>query len=153
MKTLARSIGVLFLLAVVPVLAFGQDFKRTESGLQYRTVRVGTGPVAKVGQLATIHEIMKRQDGTVITDTYAYNMTPQFEIGGNQAIKGLDEGVAGMRVGEIREFIVPPALSQRKFYPANLPPNDVLHYEVLLVKLTDKKPAETAPTAAARQVP
>ena len=117
----------------------GQDFKRLESGLQFRTLRAGTGPAAKVGQIAVIHEITKKLDGSVVTDTYALNATPQFEIGADQVIKGVDEGVVGMRVGEIRELIVPPLLSKRKGYPPNLSPDDVLHYEVLLVRVIDRK--------------
>ena len=132
---------LLISLTVCLLPARSEEFKRSGSGLQFRTIRAGTGPIAKIGQTAVIHEVTRKQDGSLVADTYALNVTPQFEIGADQVIKGVDEGVVGMRVGEIRELIVPPSLSKRKGgYPPNLSPDDVLHYEVLLVRVIDRKP-------------
>jgi FKBP-type peptidyl-prolyl cis-trans isomerase len=49
-------------------------------------------------------------------------------------IDGLDEGVTGMTIGERRHLVVPPTLSRRSAYPANLSP-DVLDYDVTLVAI------------------
>lgn len=138
MKLLALSPLVALVLGLTP--ARGEEFTHSESGLQFRTVRAGTGPAARAGQIAVIHEITKKQDGSLVADTYALNVTPEFEIGVGQVIKGLDEGVVGMRVGEIRELIVPPSLSKRQDYPSHLSPDDTLHYEVLLVRIIEKPP-------------
>lgn len=59
----------------------------------------------------------------------------RFLLGGKQVIDGLDEGVMGMKVGERRRMVVPPSLSRRSSYPADLDPNAVLYYDVLVVAI------------------
>ena len=61
-------------------------------------------------------------NGTVIYSTRVKNNPLNFLLGGNQVIAGVDEGVTGMRVGERRNSVVPPALSKRSSYPENTPP-------------------------------
>ena len=108
----------------------------TESGLIYEVIETGSGPLAQVGDMALIHETMKRGDGTMIADTWAMNHPIRILLGGNQAIAGLDEAITGMRVGERRELIVPPSLSRRTSYPENglFGPADTLYYDVLLLQ-------------------
>ena len=108
----------------------------TPSGLVYRVVHPGTGPVAKAGDKALIHETTRLQDGTVITDTWKLNFPIPFVVGGKQVIDGLDEAVRGMRVGERRSLVVPPALSKRSVYPDSISPQDTLYYDVILLKVT-----------------
>ncbi len=113
----------------------------TESGLQYMVTQVGTGPTAQQGQFATIHETTRLKNGTVITDTWSMNHPIRFQLGAHQVIKGMDEAVTGMRVGEERKLIVPPSLSQRAFYPENalFGPNDTLYYQVILLQVEEKE--------------
>jgi len=54
-------------------------------------------------------------------------------LGGQQVIDDVDEGVTGMRIGERRKLIVPPALSRRSTYPDGLSPEDTLYYDVELI--------------------
>jgi FKBP-type peptidyl-prolyl cis-trans isomerase len=110
---------------------------RTASGLVYEVVEEGTGPVAETGQLALVHETTRREDGTVVTDTWAMNHPVRFLLGGNQAIDGVDEAVTGMRVGERRRLVVPPSLSRRSVYPDSIRPEDTLYYDVVLLQVTD----------------
>jgi hypothetical protein len=58
-----------------------------------------------------------------------------FRLGANQVITGVDEGVTGMRVGERRLLVVPPALSRRAAYPANTPPDSTLHIDGELIAI------------------
>jgi FKBP-type peptidyl-prolyl cis-trans isomerase len=81
---------------------------RTPSGLGYQVLRPGDGATATTGLLATIWEITTLLNGTVVFDGYATNTPITFLLGGNQVIKGVDEGVTGMRVGEKRRLRVPP---------------------------------------------
>lgn len=132
-----RKLLLVALLIAGPAVA--QDFQTTESGLQWRTIRQGTGPEAKPGHAVLVHEVTKKEDGTVVTDTFAMNHPLRFDLGAGQVIAGFEEGVTGMKVGEIRNLVVPPALSQRKTYPDSLSPDDVLHYEVLLIKVYERE--------------
>ena len=109
---------------------------KTPSGLAYRVVHPGTGPVAQAGDKALIHETTRLKDGTVVTDTWKLNFPIPFVLGGNQVIDGLDEAVTGMRVGERRHLVVPPALSKRSVYPDSISPQDTLYYDVILLQVT-----------------
>ena len=110
----------------------------TRSGLQYEIVGKGRGPRAKAGDEVRIHETTKLQDGTLIYSTLTQGRPVKFLLGGKQAIAGVDEGVTGMRVGERRKLIIPPALSKRSSYPANTPPDAVLYYDVELVEIVKR---------------
>jgi hypothetical protein len=119
----------------------------TASGLRFQVIESGTGPVAAQGDHAFIHETMRVVNDTVIVDTWALNSPIEFLLGGDQVIDGVDEGVTGMRVGERRRLIVPPALSKRdkpceKADPAECPapptlyePTDTLQYEITLLRV------------------
>ena len=106
----------------------------TKSGLAYTVVAAGSGDGAAPGKYVTIHETTTFEDGRVHFTTDGRDPI-RFLLGGKQVIDGLDEGVTGMKVGERRRMVVPPALSQRREYPAGLSPQDVLHYDVVLVKI------------------
>ena len=51
------------------------------------------------------------------------------------ATEGEDEGLRGMKTGEIREMIIPPALSKRQSYPPNLSPDSIIVVKVILEKI------------------
>lgn len=116
-----------------------QQFVSTNSGLRYKVIEPGTGPAAKAGDMALIHETAKLANGTIIADTWEMNHPVLFLIGGNQVIEGINEAVTGMRVGERRSIIVPPSLSERTSYPDNglFGPEDTLYYNVILIQLSE----------------
>jgi FKBP-type peptidyl-prolyl cis-trans isomerase len=107
----------------------------TPSGLRYRILVAGSGPSAHRGQEVTIHETTTLTNGTLIFSSLQGDPIT-FLLGGDQVIAGVDEGVAGMKVGETRELEVPPALSHRSSYPANTPPDSTLLITVRLVALS-----------------
>lgn len=107
----------------------------TPSGLVYQIIKHGTGPAAKPGQRVVIHEATTLADGTVVFSTRTKDRPLKFRLGGKQVIDGVDEGVTGMRVGEQRKLIVPPALGKRAVYPEGLDPNATLYYVIELVEI------------------
>lgn len=106
----------------------------TPTGLHYEVLAQGSGPVAARGQRVSIHETTALRNGTVIYSSRGASPIT-FELGANQVIAGVEEGVTGMRVGERRLLVVPPALSKRTSYPANTPPDSTLHIDVELVAI------------------
>lgn len=108
----------------------------TPSGLQYQILKEGIGEGAKVGQDVKIHESTSYRDGTLIFSSE--NMEPiQFTLGGTMVIKGVDEGVQGMKKGEIRKLIVPTSLSKRTSYPPILSKDSILVYKVTLIDIVN----------------
>jgi len=59
-----------------------------------------------------------------------------FRIGAGDVIKGLDEGVAGMREGGKRRLVIPPGLGLGKQGGGGvIPPNATLTYEIELLSV------------------
>lgn len=106
----------------------------TPSGLKYFDLIVGKGEHPSTGKKVTINFIMKTDDGTIIEDTYKSGIPMSFILGNKDAIEGLEEAVATMRVGGKRKLIVPPELGFGAHSFRNIPPSSVLHIEVELIK-------------------
>jgi peptidylprolyl isomerase len=87
------------------------------SSLVKRDVTVGKGAVAKSGDSVTVKYIgVGCSSGKVFDASYtdgASNQEFTFSLGKGQVIKGWDQGVAGMKVGGVRELVIPPALAYR----------------------------------------
>ncbi|KAE9454743.1 hypothetical protein C3L33_13293, partial [Rhododendron williamsianum] len=102
------------------------DYTETESGLQYKDLRVGSGPTPKVGETVVVD-----WDGYTIgyygRIFEARNKTKggsfeggdkdfyKFRVGSQQVIPAFEEAIAGMALGGIRRIVVPPELG----YPDN----------------------------------
>lgn len=113
---------------------------KTDSGLQYRDEKEGTGEKAEKGQTAIVHYTgwlwVDGAKGKKFDSSKDRGQPFDFPIGAGQVIKGWDEGVAGMKVGGKRELIIPPDLG----YGARgaggvIPPNATLFFEVELLKV------------------
>ncbi|KAB5555149.1 hypothetical protein PHYPO_G00030170 [Pangasianodon hypophthalmus] len=79
-------------------------------------------------------------DGTQFDSSYDRSHTQDNLIGDGWLIKGLDEGLLGMCVGEIRNFVIPPFLAfGEKGYGKEIPPHATVVYDILLVDLHNPK--------------
>ena len=110
----------------------------TKSGLQYRVLEKGKGIKAKAGDEVYIYETTSYRNGTVLYSNYNSTSPVKVLIGGNQATEAVDEGLRGMRVGEIRELIAPHYLVKRKGYPSNVSPDSTLVIKMKLDKVVRK---------------
>ena len=107
---------------------------RSPSGLEHQIVEEGRGRQVQRGDTVTIHEALSLPDGRTVFDSrVAPNKAVTFTLGANQVIRGVDEGVTGMRVGERRRLRVPPALDGRSFDPAFIPPTAIRLYDIELL--------------------
>lgn len=110
----------------------------TSSGLKYGILREGNGEAARVGHEVLIHETMSYMNDSLLFSSYALPHPVKVLIGGHQAIDGIDEGLRGMKVGEIRKLVVPPALSRRSGNQTFPHPDSTLLYRVELVDILNK---------------
>lgn len=106
---------------------------KTTSGLVMDTVKEGAGKEAKAGASIKVHYVGTLTDGTEF-DSSRRGKGFGFTLGAGQVIKGWDEGVAGMKVGEVRKLTIPPELAYgARGFPPVIPPNSTLVFEVELL--------------------
>lgn len=110
----------------------------TQSGLMYRILEKGSGMKVQEGDEVFIYETTSYRNGTVLYSNYDSTSPVKVLIGGNQATAAVDEGLRGMRVGEIRELIAPPYLVKRKGYPPNVSPDSILVIKIRLDRIERK---------------
>ena len=95
---------------------------------------VGTGDVAVAGKNVTVHYTGWLTDGTKFDSSVDRGQPFQFPLGAGRVIKGWDEGVAGMKVGEKRKLTIPPDLGYGpQGMPPAIPPNSTLIFDVELL--------------------
>ncbi len=104
--------------------------------LQIETLRPGTGPEAKSGDNVTVHYVGTLTNGSKFDSSRDRGKGFPFPLGGGRVIKGWDQGVAGMKVGELRKLTIPPSLAYgERGFPPVIPPGSTLVFEVELLSI------------------
>ncbi|MDX2035929.1 MAG: FKBP-type peptidyl-prolyl cis-trans isomerase [Isosphaeraceae bacterium] len=109
----------------VPPTAVGQTVT-TKSGLQVTTLKPGTGAEVEPGNLVHMKYVGKLDDGT----QFDAGLDFEFRVGTGAVIRGWDEGVPGMKVGEIRKLVIPAELGYGSRGSGKIPPNSRLTFEI-----------------------
>lgn len=94
--------------------------------------------MARPGDEVLIYETTTYRNGTVLYSNYGSKSPVKVLIGGNQATQAVDEGLRGMRTGEVRELTAKPHLVKRKAYPSNVSPDSTLVIKVKLDSIFKK---------------
>ncbi len=90
-----------------------KDFITTESGLQYKIIKEGTGAIPSPGQTVKAHYTgwLDGFDSDKKFDSSRDRGRPfTFKVAAGQVIRGWDESFGTMAVGERRQIIIPPRL-------------------------------------------
>lgn len=112
----------------------------TPSGLSYTVLKEGSGEATKNGDSVTVNYTGMLENGTVFdsnTDPKFRHVEPfEFNLGAGMVIKGWDEGVLGMKVGEKRRLVIPANLAYGAQSPSPLiPANSVLVFDVQVMAI------------------
>jgi len=100
------------------------------SGLKIEDVKLGTGPLAERGDIASIEWCGWLNQG------HEFGSGRQsVQIGGRNVIAGLEYGLIGMGVGGVRKLRVSPHFGYRDQSVPGIPPNAVLNFEINLLWL------------------
>ena len=116
------------------------DGVKTDSGLQYWDIRMGTGAVAKDGDHVKVHYTGWLTTGKKFDSSVDAHQPFDFTIGKGDVIKGWDEGVTGMKVGGKRQLRIPPELAYGAAgYSGVIPPNATLIFDIQLLSIPPAK--------------
>jgi FKBP-type peptidyl-prolyl cis-trans isomerase FklB len=112
--------------------------KTTESGLQYKIEKEGTGPSPKPEDTVKVHYTGKLLDGKVFDSSVERGQPVEFAL--NRVIKGWTEGLQLMKEGGKATFYIPSDLAYAlRGAPPQIGPNETLIFEVELLQV---KPAK-----------
>ncbi len=134
MKKMVLLSGLLFLNLIIMAQ---DDFKTTPSGLKYKILEHGKGKQAKTGGMVSVHYTGKFLNDSVFDSSYKRGKPIDFTLGTGQVIKGWDEGIALLHVGDKAEFLIPPELGYGSRQVGSIPANSTLRFEVELMDAKD----------------
>ncbi len=111
------------------------------SGLQYKIIKEGTGPKPTASDTVVTNYRGTLIDGTEFDSSYKRGEPATFPVG--QVIKGWTEALQLMPVGSKWQLFVPSDLAYGERSPgAEIGPNSTLIFDIELLSIQDKKPAE-----------
>ncbi len=111
-----------------------KGFSKTTSGLLYKFEKENNSQKPSNGNKVKVHYKGMLLDGTVFDSSFKRNQPIEFTLGIGQVIKGWDEGISLLGIGDKASFIIPSDLA----YGASgaggvIPPNATLVFEVELI--------------------
>ena len=122
-------------LALSEFLKTLKDVKQTASGLRYVVEKASSGKQPKSGDKISVRYKGMLLNGEVFDATKEGAEPFQFTVGLGQVIKGWDEGLLLMHVGEKYKLIIPSNLAYGDGGQGPIPPMSTLVFEVELIKI------------------
>jgi FKBP-type peptidyl-prolyl cis-trans isomerase len=137
-----------------------EEFQTTPGGVRYKVLQAAGEPMtAQPGDVVMTHYTGRFENGQVFDTSlrpttvgrFTFVRPFVFKLGEGQVIKGWDEGIAGMKVGEKRTMVIPPELAYGKTGAGGgvIPPDTTLVFEVELLGVW-RQPEEGAPQQPAQ---
>ncbi|KAM3216862.1 binding protein 2 [Capsicum annuum] len=135
----AASIFLIFLL-LVSVVTAKKSGNVAELQIGVKLKPKSCDLKAHKGDRVSVHYSGKLTDGTVFDSSYERNDPIEFELGSGQVIKGWDQGLLGMCVGEKRKLKIPAKLGYGEGgSPPKIPGGATLIFDTELVAVNGKK--------------
>jgi peptidyl-prolyl cis-trans isomerase A (cyclophilin A) len=113
------------------------DTMTTASGLKYLVVEKSNNPTkAENGMMVDVHYTGFLTDGKVFDSSIERRNPISFQLGTGSVIRGWDEGIALMNVGDKYRLIIPADLGYGAHGAgSDIPPNATLLFDVELVNV------------------
>ena len=109
----------------------------TPSGLTYLITKKGTGRQLKTGDTVILNYTGTLTNGVKFDSSHDRNQPFAFKLGTGQVIKGYDEGLAKLRVGDQAILVIPGNLAYGpKGIPNVIPPDSTL---IFIIEVVDVK--------------
>ena len=111
-----------------------KGFSKTSSGLLYKFEKENNSHKPSNGNKVKVHYKGMLLDGTVFDSSFKRNQPIEFTLGVGQVIKGWDEGISLLGIGDKASFIIPSDLAYGSSGAGGvIPPDATLVFEVELI--------------------
>ncbi len=115
------------------------EFKKTTSGIMYKTVKKGTGVKPLQGETVVVNYsgyllTDGRKVGLKFDSSLDRHMPFSFKLGSRQVISGWEISLADMQVGETRIVILPSNHAYGSRATGKIPADSSLIFEITLIK-------------------
>jgi FKBP-type peptidyl-prolyl cis-trans isomerase len=112
------------------------EAKKTTTGIRYIILKEGLGPVGKSGDRAQVLYVGRLLNGTVFDQATEKDKAFKLRIGRGEVIRGWDQVLQQMKVGEKRLVIIPPELAYgTRGQPPKIGRNATLVFEMEVIEL------------------
>jgi peptidylprolyl isomerase len=120
------------------VVAKSSAVTTTESGLIYVITRRSNGRQPRPGETVVVNYTGLLGDGVKFDSSLDHGQPIKFKLGVGRVIKGWDEGIGKLRVGEQATLIIPPHLGYgAKGAGDKIPPEATLIFIVELISIEE----------------
>lgn len=128
--------------AVVPKTpTIPQAAVTTASGLTYIITRHGTGRLPENGETVIVNYTGLLGNGTKFDSSLDHGAAIEFPLGVGKVIKGWDEGIGKLHIGDQATLIIPPQIGYGERGAGGvIPPNATLIFLVELVGIREATP-------------
>jgi peptidylprolyl isomerase len=121
----------------VPTVVKSPQTLKTADGLQYTIKTKGCGIQPMAGDAVKVHYTGKLTNDTVFDSSVKRNQPFEFKLGKHQVIKGWDEGIALLHVGDKATFVIPAELGYGQQSVGSIPANSTLIFDVELLDVKE----------------
>jgi FKBP-type peptidyl-prolyl cis-trans isomerase len=112
------------------------EAKKTNTGIRYIILKEGTGPAAQAGDRVQVLYVGRLLNGTVFDQATEKDKAFKLRIGRGEVIRGWDQILQQMKVGEKRLVIIPPELAYgTRGQPPKIGRNATLVFEMEVIEL------------------
>ncbi len=129
---------------IPPVRKPASNAVTTASGLTYLITNKGGGRQPKIGETVVVHYTGTLTNGVKFDSSRDRGEPISFKLGAGRVIKGWDEGIARLHVGDQAILVIPANLGYgaRGAGGGEIPPGATLVFIVELVDIKPNAPAE-----------
>ena len=102
-------------------------------GMQVQVLKEGQGAAVQSGARVKVHYTGWLPDSTKFDSSRDRGEPLEFPLGAGMVIAGWDQGLVGMKAGEVRRLVIPPELGYGDRSVGPIPANSSLIFEVELI--------------------
>lgn len=126
-----------------PFDIFNAEKQELENGLEIYTVKEGEGRKIKDDDFVKVHYTGYLENDKMFDSSVEDEKPIQIQLGKNQVIKGWEQALLQLNVGDKARIVIPPELAYGEKGRGEIPANETLTFDVKIIKA--KSPVNVEP--------